>query len=107
MLLLSSLQILPSKFRKKLILLLLVEVLPLKSKENLVSHIYIYIYINILGSNLDVDVPYHYLTFFLEDDDKLAEIKDKYGKGELLQGEVKKILIAIIQEVVKNHQVNI
>ena len=52
-----------------------------------------------------MDVPYHYLTFFLEDDDKLAEIKDKYGKGELLSGEVKNILISLLQVVVKNHQV--
>ena len=28
-----------------------------------------------LGGNTDVDVAYQYLTFFLEDDDKLAHIK--------------------------------
>jgi len=38
-------------------------------------------------------VPYQYLRFFLDDDDKLADIADKYGKGEMLTGEVKKILI--------------
>jgi tryptophanyl-tRNA synthetase len=27
-----------------------------------------------LGANLDIDVPYQYLTFFMEDDEKLAEI---------------------------------
>jgi len=27
------------------------------------------------GANLDIDVPYQYLRFFLEDDDKLNEIK--------------------------------
>jgi tryptophanyl-tRNA synthetase len=32
----------------------------------------------------------------LEDDDELAEIKRKYGKGELLSGEVKKILSDIL-----------
>ena len=45
------------------------------------------------GANLDVDVPYQWLQFFLEDDDKLAEIKEKYGKGEMMTGEVKQILI--------------
>ncbi len=28
-----------------------------------------------LGANLEVDVPFQYLTFFLEDDDKLEEIR--------------------------------
>ena len=94
-------QTLQSKFRKKSTPHSQEEVLRQRSRGNLV-YIYIYIYI---GSNLDVDVPYHYLTFFLEDDDKLAEIKDKYGKGELLSGEVKNILISLLQVVVKNHQV--
>ena len=26
------------------------------------------------GAKLDIDIPYQYLTFFLEDDQKLAEI---------------------------------
>jgi tryptophanyl-tRNA synthetase len=34
--------------------------------------------------------------FFLEDDDKLEEIKQKYEKGEMLTGEVKKILIEVL-----------
>jgi tryptophanyl-tRNA synthetase len=42
--------------------------------------------------------------FFLEDDDKLQEIKEKYGKGEMLTGEVKKILIEVIQEFVRDFQ---
>ena len=46
-----------------------------------------------LGANLEVDIPYLWLTFFLEDDDKLEEIRVKYSKGELLTGEVKDILI--------------
>ena len=41
------------------------------------------------GCNLDVDVPYQYLTFFLEDDEKLEDIRVRYGSGELLSGEVK------------------
>lgn len=27
------------------------------------------------GANLEVDIPYQYLTFFMEDDEKLADIK--------------------------------
>ena len=45
------------------------------------------------GANLDIDVPYQWLRFFLEDDDKLEEIRSKYGKGEMMTGEVKKVLI--------------
>eukprot|EP01022_Parablepharisma_sp_SALTPOND_P033063 TRINITY_DN88123_c1_g1_i1.p1 TRINITY_DN88123_c1_g1~~TRINITY_DN88123_c1_g1_i1.p1 ORF type:complete len:507 (+),score=56.27 TRINITY_DN88123_c1_g1_i1:1657-3177(+) len=58
------------------------------------------------GANLDVDVSYHYLKFFLEDDEELAEIGRKYQKGELLTGEVKAKLVAILQEFVSNHQKN-
>ena len=33
------------------------------------------------GGNCDVDVSYQYLTFFMEDDDRLAQIK-KVGVGK-------------------------
>lgn len=56
------------------------------------------------GANLEVDIAYQYLTFFLEDDDKLAEIADRYSKGKMMTGEVKKILIEILQKLVKEHQ---
>ena len=52
------------------------------------------------GADLDVDVPFQYLTFFLEDDDQLEEIRQKYSKGELLTGEVKAILIECLQNFV-------
>lgn len=50
------------------------------------------------GADLDIDVSYQWLTFFLEDDEKLEEIKQKYSKGEMLTGEVKKILIDTLNE---------
>ena len=56
------------------------------------------------GANLAVDVPYQYLTFFLEDDDQLKQIGDDYRTGKLLTGEVKKILIDVLSEMVTNHQ---
>jgi tryptophanyl-tRNA synthetase len=58
------------------------------------------------GADLSVDVAYEYLRYMLEDDDQLAGIGAKYAKGELLTGEVKKILINELQTVVKNHQAN-
>ena len=59
-----------------------------------------------LGADLSVDVAYEYLRYMLEDDEKLAEIGRAYGAGELLTGEVKKILITELQTVVKTHQAN-
>jgi len=59
-----------------------------------------------LGANLEIDVPYHYLKFFLEDDAELADIGQKYSKGELLTGEVKAKVITILQELVAAHQKN-
>eukprot|EP01117_Protostelium_nocturnum_P003068 TRINITY_DN1400_c0_g1_i1.p1 TRINITY_DN1400_c0_g1~~TRINITY_DN1400_c0_g1_i1.p1 ORF type:complete len:271 (+),score=76.43 TRINITY_DN1400_c0_g1_i1:760-1572(+) len=56
------------------------------------------------GANLEVDVPFRYLTFFLEDDEKLASIAEKYSKGQMLSGEVKKILTDILVDRVQNHQ---
>ena len=52
------------------------------------------------GANLDIDVSFQYLTFFLEDDDLLEEIKVKYGSGEMLTGEIKGILAKVLQEFV-------
>ena len=42
-----------------------------------------------LGGRTNVDVPYNYLTFFLEDDVRLEEIKQAYEKGEMQSGEMK------------------
>ena len=38
------------------------------------------------GANLDVDVPWKYLNFFEEDDDKLTRIGEEYGSGKMLTG---------------------
>lgn len=45
------------------------------------------------GANLDIDMSYQYLTFFLEDDQELADIAEKYSTGKMLTGEIKGILI--------------
>ncbi|KIY03299.1 uncharacterized protein Z520_01766 [Fonsecaea multimorphosa CBS 102226] len=57
-----------------------------------------------LGGNTDVDVPYKYLTFFLEDDDELAKIKEQYEKGELMTGELKALCIKELQQYVGDFQ---
>ncbi|KAL1878057.1 hypothetical protein VTK73DRAFT_8192 [Phialemonium thermophilum] len=57
-----------------------------------------------LGGNPDVDVAYTYLTYFEDDDAKLAKLYDDYRSGALLTGELKKLAIQALQEYVKGFQ---
>jgi tryptophanyl-tRNA synthetase len=60
-----------------------------------------------LGADLEVDVSYQWLRFFLEDDDELERIGESYGsgKGEFWStGSVKTRLIEILQVLVAQHQ---
>lgn len=54
----------------------------------------------LLGANTAVDVPLQYLAFFLEDDAELARIEREYAAGRLTTGEVKKVLIDCLCDVV-------
>ena len=56
------------------------------------------------GANLEVDVSYNWLRFFLEDDEELARIGEEYGSRRMMTGEVKEILITLLQGIVKKHQ---
>jgi len=51
--------------------------------------------LSIAGANLEVDVPWKYLNFFLEDDAKLATIGREYAAGRMFTGDVKKELIQV------------
>jgi len=57
-----------------------------------------------LGGNPDVDVPFQYLSFFLESDEELAEIERQYRAGELLTGEMKAKCIKELQDFVVGFQ---
>lgn len=60
-----------------------------------------------LGADLEVDVAYQWLRFFLEDDEELEKIGRDYSSGSgqyWSTGEVKKKLIVVLQELVKEHQ---
>jgi len=57
-----------------------------------------------LGGDTDVDISYQYLTFFLDDDEKLEKIRTDYRSGKLLSGFLKKELIEILQPLVTEHQ---
>ena len=49
------------------------------------------------GANLNVDVPFEWLRYFLESDERLATIEKEYSTGGMLTGEVKKELITLLQ----------
>lgn len=42
-----------------------------------------------IGGRTAVDVPFQYLTFFMEDDEELERIRVAYEKGEMQSGEMK------------------
>ncbi|KAI3842920.1 hypothetical protein MKW92_046703 [Papaver armeniacum] len=55
------------------------------------------------GANLEVDIPFKYLTFFLDDDTELEHIKQEYGSGRMLTGEIKKRLTEVLTQLVERH----
>ena len=57
-----------------------------------------------LGANLDVDVPYQWLRFFLDDDAELARIGEEYGSGRMLTGEIKAKLVDVLTSLVVSFQ---
>lgn len=56
------------------------------------------------GGNPDIDVPFQYLSYFEDDDEKLVKLADGYRKGEVLTGEMKKECIDMMQKYVKRFQ---
>lgn len=56
------------------------------------------------GANLAVDVPYHYLLYFLDSDEELQHIAREYRKGRMMSSEVKKKAIEAVWKVVSEHQ---
>merc|ERR1712032_618448 len=59
------------------------------------------------GADLQADVSYQWLRFFLEDDEELARIGQEYGTGTgefWSTGIVKERLIKLLQVMVKEHQ---
>jgi tryptophanyl-tRNA synthetase len=53
-----------------------------------------------LGADLSVDVSYEWLRYFLESDERLAEIGRDYSSGAMLTGEVKKEIIGVLTVII-------
>jgi tryptophanyl-tRNA synthetase len=56
------------------------------------------------GGDTTKDVPYQYLTFFLEDDEDLEKTRVDYSEGRMLTGEIKAKCIEQLQVYVKEFQ---
>ncbi|CAI7606146.1 unnamed protein product [Penicillium glandicola] len=57
-----------------------------------------------LGGNTKNDIPFQYLTFFLEDDEELERIRADYEGGKMMTGEIKQKCIAELQTYVQGFQ---
>jgi tryptophanyl-tRNA synthetase len=57
-----------------------------------------------MGGDAEVDVPYQYLRYFLEDDSKLEEYREGYVKGTVSSGEMKAKCTEVIQKFVADYQ---
>ena len=57
-----------------------------------------------LGGNPDIDVPYQYLAYFEDDDEKLAKFAEDYRKGDMLTGDMKRECITMMTAYVKKFQ---
>ncbi|MCJ1273903.1 hypothetical protein MMC21_001696 [Puttea exsequens] len=53
-----------------------------------------------LGGRTAIDVPFQYLTFFLESDDDLEDIRQRYETGKMLTGEMKALATRELQAYV-------
>ncbi len=56
------------------------------------------------GANLDVDIAFQWLTFFLESDEQLEHIRREYGAGRMMTSAVKRTLVDILVPLVENHK---
>lgn len=57
-----------------------------------------------LGANLEVDMSYQYLRYFMEDDAELEKIASAYSTGKILTGEIKKLLADVLIAITQKHQ---
>jgi len=61
-----------------------------------------------LGGNCEIDVAYQWLyTLFEEDDSEIERIRVAYSSGEMLSGEIKKLLIEKINDLLENHRASV
>lgn len=57
-----------------------------------------------LGTDLTVDVCYHYAKIFEPDDEVFEEVAGDYSSGRMLTGEYKQYVYEILQVILEDHQ---
>lgn len=57
-----------------------------------------------LGGDTEVDVPYQYLRYFLDDDKELERLRTGYKTGEVMSSEMKRVCIETVQEFLREYQ---
>ena len=57
-----------------------------------------------LGGDLNTDISWKWLNFFLDDDEELAKIGEEYSSGRMLSGEIKAKLIETLIPICQGHQ---
>lgn len=58
-----------------------------------------------LGADINVDVSYHYLRFFMKDEERLEAIAKAYSCGQMTTSEIKKLCIDTVNEFLAEYQV--
>lgn len=56
------------------------------------------------GGDIKIDIPYQYLSYFVEDDEELRKIAKAYSDGDMTSSEIKSLAANIVSEVIRNHQ---
>lgn len=56
------------------------------------------------GGNLTHDIAFQYMLYFNHDDDQMQTIAHRYRSGEMLSGEIKKLMADCVCEFVTHHQ---
>ncbi|KAL3070334.1 hypothetical protein niasHS_016161 [Heterodera schachtii] len=56
------------------------------------------------GGDCAVDTSFQFLRFFLDDDERLEEIREQYTSGAMLSGQLKAIAIETVQGIVSELQ---
>ena len=56
------------------------------------------------GGKPEEDIPFQYLSFFLDDDEEISRIEKEYRAGTLSTGDLKKRCIEVLQKFVGDFQ---
>ena len=57
-----------------------------------------------IGGDLNTDVPFQYLLYLCDDDNKMKDIACRYRSGDMTTGEIKAIMIEHVIKVITEHQ---